>query len=341
MTAAPSVTAIIDDARWLAHRYDPGHDAFHFRRVTRAVRSDVPFLTDLHLGEEKSPFVLGRADCREALSAAPAPLHFLFHSAYCASTMLVQALDRPGSSTSLSEPVLLNDMVGWRRRGANSRDHARVMDDALAMLGRGFGPGEAVIVKPSNIFNPLARGALTLRPQARAILLYAPLRQFLLSVARKGMWCRLWCRELLEGYLADGFVQLGFEARDYFRQSDLQVAAIGWLAQQQVFAALLAWAPGRIASLDSEMLTLDPVAAVTAAMDHLRLTGDRATIAGHPALGRNSKSGAPFTMGERQRDLAIAEAAYGEEIAQVVGWAEAVAGQAGIPLTLSGPLLTR
>lgn len=340
MTAEPSVSAIVDAAEWLAHRYDPGHDAFHFRRVDRAARAGVPFLTDLHLGEEATPVVLRRTDCHAAAASGPAPLHFLFHSAYCASTMLAQALDSPGAATSLSEPVLLNDMVGWRRRGASPRDHAAVMDDALALLGRGFAASEAVIVKPSNIFNPLARGALTLRPQARAILLHAPLRDFLLSVARKGMWCRLWCRELLEGYLADGYVQLGFEARDYFRQSDLQVAAVGWLAQQQAFAALLAWAPGRIASLDSAVLTRDPVAAVAAAMDHLRLAGDRTAIAAHPALARNSKSGAPFAAGERQRDLAAAEAAYGEEIVQVVGWAEAVAHQAGIPLSLPAPLLT-
>ncbi len=341
MTAAPTVTAIVDDAAWLAHRYDPGHDTFHFRRVARTTRAAVPFLTDLHLGEEASPAILRRTDCRDAATGAQAPVHFLFHSAYCASTMLAQALDRPGVSASLSEPVLLNDMVGWRRRGANPRDHARVMDDALAMLGRGFTAGEAVVVKPSSIFNPLARGALMLRPAARAILLHAPLRAFLLSVARKGMWCRLWCRELLEGYLADGFVQLGFEARDYFRQSDLQVAAVGWLAQQQAFAALLDWAPDRIASLDSEALTRDPVAAIAAAMDHLGLAGDRSATASHPALGRNSKSGASFAEGERQRDLAAAAAAYGEEIAQVVGWAEAVAGQAGIPLALPAPLLTR
>ena len=341
MTSAPSVPAIVNDAGWLAHRYDPGHDAVHFRRVDRAARAAVPFLTDLHLGEETSPVVLRRADCRAAMTGGRAPLHFLFHSAYCASTMLAHALDQPGVATSLSEPVLLNDMVGWRRRGASPRDHAAVMDDALALLARGFTAGEAAIVKPSNIFNPLARGALTLRPESRAILLHAPLRDFLLSVARKGMWCRLWCRELLEGYLAEGFVALGFEARDYFRQSDLQVAAVGWLAQQQAFAALLAWAPGRIASLDSAALTGDPVAAVGAAMDHLGLDGDRAAIGDHPALARNSKSGAPFAAGERQRDLAAAEAAYGEEIAQVVGWAEAVADQAGIPLTLPAPLPMR
>ena len=302
MTAAPSVSAIVDDAEWLAHRYDPGHDAFHFRRVARAARASVPFLIDAHLGEAAAPVILRRSDCLGAMGAPPAPLHFIFHSAYCASTMLTHALDQPGVAASLSEPVLLNDMIGWRRRGAAPRDHGRVMDGALAMLGRGFAPGEAMVVKPSNIFNPLARGALMLRPEARAILLYAPLRAFLLSVARKGIWCRLWCRELLESYLADGFVELGFEPRDYFRQSDLQVAA---------------------------------------AMDHLHLAGDRTAIAGHPALGRNSKSGAAFAEGERQRDLAAAEAAYGEEISQVVGWAEAVAGQAAIPLTLPVALPVR
>ena len=341
MTAAPSVSAIVDDAEWLAHRYDPGHDAFHFRRVARAARASVPFLIDAHLGEAAAPVILRRSDCLGAMGAPPAPLHFIFHSAYCASTMLTHALDQPGVAASLSEPVLLNDMIGWRRRGAAPRDHGRVMDGALAMLGRGFAPGEAMVVKPSNIFNPLARGALMLRPEARAILLYAPLRAFLLSVARKGMWCRLWCRELLESYLADGFVELGFEPRDYFRQSDLQVAAVGWLAQQQAFAALLDWAPARIASLDSETVTRDPVATVAAAMDLLHLAGDRTAIAGHPALGRNSKSGAAFAEGERQRDLAAAEAAYGEEISQVVGWAEAVAGQAAIPLTLPVALPVR
>ncbi len=331
MSASPPISAIAGDAGWLAHRYDPGHDAFHFRELPRAARGAIPFLTDDYLGGPGEPVVLRRADCR----AAPGtPLHFVFHSAYCASTMLAQALDQPGAASSLSEPVLLNDMVGWRRRGAEPREHGRVMAEALALLGRPFAPGEAVVIKPSNIFNPLMRGAMMLRPDARAILLYAPLRAFLLSVARKGLACRLWCRELLEHYLADGFVQLGFEARDYFRQSDLQVAAVGWLAQQQAFAALAAWAPDRIATLDSETLTGAPVAAVAAAMRHFGLDADEMRIAAHPALARNSKSGARFAAGERQRDLAAAEAAYGEEIGQVVRWAEVVAEQAGISLTL-------
>src|SRR3546814_1095265 len=136
MTAAPSVSAIVDDAEWLAHRYDPGHDAFHFRRVARPARVAVPFLTDAHLGEEAAPVILRRSDCLDAAGEASAPLHFLFHSAYCASTMLTHALDQSGVAAGLSEPVLLNDMVGWRRRGAAPRDHGRVMDGAPALPAR-------------------------------------------------------------------------------------------------------------------------------------------------------------------------------------------------------------
>jgi hypothetical protein len=338
MASSPDLTALIRSPEWLAHRYDAAADAFQFRHVARTVHATVPFLSDEHLGQV-DPVAVARADVVAALGALPsAPVHFLFHSAYCASTMLVRLFDQPGMAMGLSEPQLLNDMTGWRRRGAAVAEHAAVMGTALALLARPF-PGEAAtVIKPSNVFAALAPAALALQPGARAVLLYAPLKDFLLSVARKGLWCRLWCRELLEGYLQDGFVQLGFEPRDYFRQSDLQVAAVGWLAQQAAFARLAERLGPRIATLDSATLTRDPVAAAAAAARHYGLAGLEFT--GHPALGRDSKSGAPFAAGQRQRDLGAAEAAYGDEIAQVVGWAEAVANTAGVKLEGAAPLAT-
>ena len=335
-----AAAAILADAEWLAHRYDERRDAFQYRKVTRDRHAAVPFLTEEHLGAERSPVILARAEAADMV-AVTAPVHFIFHSAYCASTMLVRALDRKGSAMGLSEPVLLNDMVGWRRRGADPRFHGRVMDDVLAQLSRPFEAGEAVIIKPSNIFNGLAMGAMALRPHAKAVLLYAPLAEFLLSVARKGLWCRLWVRELLEGQLQEGMVDLGFEPRDYFRQSDLQVAAVGWLAQQALFARMVKhFGPERVATLDSETLTREPAAAVSAVARHFGLSGssDATAYAGHPALTRNSKSGERFSVGERQTDQDEARRAYGAEIEQVVGWAEAVAEQAGVAMRLPASL---
>lgn len=334
-----SAADIVADPEWLAHRYDEKADAFQYRHVTRSRHAEVGFATDDYLGKEENPVVIRREQAAGYLGKQ-APIHFIFHSAYCASTMLVRALDVPGSAMGISEPVILNDMVGWRIRGAEVQMQAQVMDNSLGQLSRPWGPGEAVVVKPSNIFNSLAMGALSLRPNAKALLLHAPLDEFLLSVARKGMWCRLWVRELLEMLLRQGMVDLGFEPRDYLRHTDLQAAAVGWLAQQMQFHRIAGqFGPDRVASIDSETLTADPAGSVAKVATFLELKSrDAADYAKHPAIGRNSKSGAGFERGERQLDQARAREVYGDEIDKVAEWARVVGERRGVSLELPFPL---
>ena len=326
---------IVADPKWLAHRYDERQDSFQYRHVTRARHGEVPFAIDDYLGEEPNPVAVRREDAA-ALLGAQAPIHFIIHSAFCASTMLARALDMPGSAMGISEPVVLNDMAGWRRRGADIRRHGMVMNDVLGQLSRPWGKGEAVVIKPSNVFNGLAMGALALRPQAKAVLLYAPIEEFLLSVARKGVWCRLWVRELLENLLQEGMVDLGFEPRDYFRQSDLQVAGVGWLAQHKLFHRMTKhFGADRIATLDSESLTGEPASSVANVAAHFGLHECFAeAYAGHPAVLRNSKSGGAFTRGERQMDQQRAREAYGDEIDKVAEWVRVVGERNGISFEL-------
>ena len=330
-----SAADIVADPEWLAHRYDEQADAFQYRRVTRSRHAEVGFATDEYLGTEPNPVVIGREEAA-GLLREQAPIHFIFHSAYCASTMLVRALDVPGSAMGISEPVILNDMVGWRGRGAEVQMQARVMDNVFGQLSRPWSAGEAVILKPSNVYNSLALGALGLRPNAKALLLHAPLDAFLLSIARKGMWCRLWARELLEILLGQGMIDLGFEPRDFLRQTDLQVAGVGWLAQQMQFHRIAKhFGPDRVASLDSETLTGNPAASVAKAAAHFGLSKrDAADYADHPAIGRNSKSGAGFERGERQLDQARAREVYGDEIEKVAEWIRVVGERRGVPLDL-------
>jgi len=207
------------------------------------------------------------------------------------------------------------------------------------MLARPFGDDLAVVVKPSNIFNALASASLTMRATSKAILLHAPLSVFLLSVARKGLWCRLWCRELLEGQIADGIVDLGFERGDFFRQTDLQVAAVGWLAQQKLFHDMARkYGPERIATLDSERLTANPGKALLSAAAHFGLGDHAAANDTHPAFGTHSKFGGSFRTEDRRAEYALAQTAHGDEIEKVLIWAEAVAQSANIPLTLEHAL---
>ncbi|MFA7585749.1 MAG: hypothetical protein WCY11_06065 [Novosphingobium sp.] len=331
----------LGDPRWLAHRLVEGSDAARFLWLPREDHASVPFLTDACLGQRPLADDVALAECLKLPDAGG--LHFLFHSAFCASTLLTRALDRPGVSMGLSEPVILNDVVGLRRRGADPRAVARAADAATRLLARPFGPGEAVVVKPSNILNPLAELLMALRPHARAIFLHAPLETFLISVARKGLGCRFWVRELLEGYLRDGAIDLGFAPEDYFRQTDLQVAAVGWLAQHRIFFRLAEkLGPQRLASLDADRLAADPHTAILAVAGHLGLTLDdtaAAEIVAGPAFHRHSKSGEAFTPATRSASYSTAHAAHEAEIGAVMEWARAVAASAAVPLAAPYPLL--
>jgi hypothetical protein len=340
---APPAKTLLNDAEWLAHRYVESDDAFRFIRLPRAEHAAIPFLTDDCLGERE---IGGDAAANDCLTMpGDAPLSFVFHSAFCGSTLLTRALDRPGVAMGLSEPVVLNDVVGFRRRGADPRAVARVADLATRLLSRPFGASEAVVIKPSNVINPLAELLLALRPQAKAVFLYAPLETFLISVVRKGLPCRLWVRELLEGYLREGYVALGFEPEDYFRQSDLQVAAVGWLAQHAQFSRLaVKLGPDRLRSLDADRMTAHPAAAIGAVAGHFGLGLDDAAvreIAAGPAFTRHSKSGAAFTPELRASEYAAARGAHGEEITLVLRWAQQVAQGAGIAAEGSFPLLAQ
>lgn len=330
----------LSDPEWHAHRFVEGQDAFRFIRLPRADHRTVPFLTDAYLGERGPHRDVPASDI---LAQGKGRLHFLFHSAFCGSTLLTSALDRPGVAMGLSEPVLLNDVTGFRLRGAQGPAVARAADLSLRLLARPFGADEAVVVKPSNMANPLAELFLAVQADAKAVFLYAPLETFLISVVRKGLPCRLWVRELLEGYLRMGYVDLGFEQGDYFRQSDLQVAAVGWLAQHAHFARLAEkLGSARIATLDADRMTQDPAAALAAVAGHYGLTLDSAAIAeivAGPAFGQHSKSGAAFTAADRNAEYAAARAAHGEEIDMVLEWARRVADTAGVALSPPNPLL--
>lgn len=326
-------------AEWLAHRYDEGQDAVHFIDVPRALRRSVPFLTDEYL-KPSAPKIVKRTDAVAAVTGEAAT-HFIFHSAYCCSTLLAQAFDNPGVSHALSEPQILNDMVGWRHRGGNAAQIGMVTDGAIRLLARPLVSGEAAIIKPSNIVNGLASALMTLRPDARAVLLHAPLRLFLGSIARKGMWGRLWVRELLSRQLAEGLIDLGFETRDYLLHTDLQAAAVGWLAQHRLFADMAQKWPDRVRTIDSETLVSRPAETMRALADlfDVALDDERIATVVADVFARDSKSGRVFESGQRAADQSAAEALHADEIEKVNAWAEAVAKAARVSMQLPLPLL--
>lgn len=343
MVSNASTRAIVRDGNWLPHRFDPEGDTIHFLRASREIHRKVTFVTDEHLPGDLEKIVLGRSDA-VGEAATPEPVHFIFHSAFCCSTLLARAFDIEGKSMGLKEPVILNDLVGWRLRGADPRRIGEALDQVLTLLAQPFEAGEACVIKPSNLLNGLAPGIMTLRPQANALLLYAPLEIFLKSVAKKGMWGRLWVRDLMVKQLKENLIQLGLDHEQLMGVTDLQAAAVGWLAQHALFAKMVAMlGPERVRTLDSETLLARPQDTVEALSKLFRIPLSQTeieVIATGPAFTEHSKIGGAFGNTARLDEYAETFALHGEEIEKVGHWAAVVAENVGIPMSLRAPLLS-
>ncbi|WP_417610619.1 hypothetical protein [Parasphingorhabdus sp.] len=348
MNLAARQTEIIGDADYLAHRYDEVADGFRFVHVPRDVHRSSTFITDEHLPNVDDYELISRADLANA-EIPTVPVHFIFHSAYCCSTMMARAFDIPGVSMGLKEPVVLNDMIGWRRRGADRQKLAAVLDKSLELLARPMGEDRAVIIKPSNICTPLAIASLQLRPESKALLLYAPLESYLQSIAKKEMWGRIWVRDVLIGTLKDGYAIGGFSQEQLLQLTDLQVAAIGWLSQHAAFARIIeTLGPERVATLDSDSFLADQRTTVSAMnrLFSLDMSEEKmSAILNGPAFTSHSKfdqskRGNIFDAKARKVEQSEMAALHGSEISMVCQWAKAVAESQNIKLEIGNQLIS-
>ena len=331
------------DATWLAHRYDATGDSIHFVPVSREQHRAATFLTDEYLPQAATPTVIGRPAAITSASA-PGPVHFIFHSAFCCSTLLARALDREGLAMGLSEPQILNDIVGWRHRAKiEVRQVAMLLDNTLNLLARPFEPGEATIIKPSNLVNVLAPALMALRPESKALILHAPLETFLGSIARKGLWGRLWVRDLYLKLLREDLAHFGMNSAEQLKLTDIQVAAVCWLTQHKLFAELVErFGQARVRTLNSDLLMAHPEATLGRLASHFKLPATTAVLkemAAGPAFTRHSKSGAAFSAEARQLERQAGLEQHADEIGKVVIWAGALSRQNGIDPTLPAGLL--
>lgn len=328
------------DPEWLAHRFDESKDDIRFVRYEREERSAAPFLTDEYL-PARSYRGMARAQAKR-LAPPAAPIHFIFHSGFCCSTLLAKCFDQPGLASIFSEPMILNDVVGWRTRGAVPGAVGQLLDDALGLLARPFAGDRAAIIKPSTVVNGLANAMLGLRPDSRAVLIHAPLRDFLISIAKKGLDGRLWARSLILAMRREGLTnRLGVDDEALFGQTDLQVAACAWLGQQALFGELVDKYPDRVRVIDSGRFLAEPAGTMlaVATLFALDLSDAQLEAALSGPMKRNSKDGGAFGRAAREAEYDGAAAAHADEIMKVEAWAQAVAKTADIRVKLAQPLV--
>ena len=329
-TQAPSAAEIAADPCWLPHRIDWTGGRMQFLKLVRTSLGEAGFLADREpAGPDGEAWV--PLDAVASMQVDSGPIHFLFHTAFCRSTLLARALDRPGHFAALNEPHILAALAG---AGVTpGRPGAPLLVPVLKLLARTY-PGEAaVVVKPTNHANALIPTILTALPEARAILMTNPLPSFLAAVIRKGMMGRRWGRMLYLEMQSYAGLDLGMDGREQFAMTDLQAAALAWFLAQRWFGIQQDRFGERLAVLDGDRFGAEKARTLAAASAHLGLAMDRdaaEAIADGPLFMSHAKSGENFAS----KDAADAErsrsAVTDEEIAQVAQWIGMIAQQGGL-----------
>ena len=328
--------ALALDPEWLPHTFGPDGSELIFVHVTRAAHDRLMFLGDEHYAgkfPKRTEPVVGIT--AEAAAAPAAPLNFIFHTAFCASTLMARALDIPGRATALKEPDVLINLANRLTRSDDPANRARLRL-VLRLLSRPFEPGESVIVKPTNFANRLLLPVLEEMPEARAVLMFSDLPTLLRSLVKRGMWGRIWARRLYRSAAAWTTLDPGYDSGQLFELTDLQVAGLAWLMQIRHFDEISARLPGRTLVIDSADFLAGPSATLQRAGGFLGVpisAAEAETIAGGPVFSRHSKfAQRDYSVEAREAEHDAAIAAHGEEIDMVVKWVESVAAHCRTPL---------
>ena len=258
------------------------------------------------------------------------PLHFIFHTAFCRSTLLARALNIPGISLGMSEPGIIASLASG---GAKAEP---LIAPLLQLLGRKRPGIDAVFVKPTNHANRLIPALLRAQPDARAVLMTNPVSPFLQSVRKRGLMGHRWGRRLYLEMQSYAGIDLGMSPEEQFSMTDLQAAGLAWLLNQNYFTRLAA-SPfkERIRTLDGDYFNENRGETILALLGLGGIALDdrgKRELAGNPAFADHSKLGGPVVPTKVDKSTH-------QEIAQVEQWLDLIAEQVRMKIPIRQTLL--
>jgi hypothetical protein len=320
-----SATEVWASPEWYPVSIDRALRRIDFVRMSPDTYRDSVFLDSRtrHLGDTCTIAVDELVGARSGGSSEAVHVHYVFHTAFCCSTLLARYLERLPHVLVLKEPGLLGHVAV-----APYDSHETWQETAtltLALLSRTYAAEQRACIKASDWCNGLADFALGANLTATGTFLMVPLRRFVLAVL-KSPGRRRWAQARARLAARD--------ARRTARLADVtataltsaQAAAFVWLVNRALCRALNEGVhAGRVGVLDGEELAARPgpsLASLIAASCLQRDDGDVARAAATCVSRTYSKGESrPFDVDTRSRELDELEGEFGREADAAISWA--------------------
>lgn len=316
---------ILSDPHWFPVHFDLQQDTLTFLKTTRDDLSKAAFL-DQRFYQQTEQFHTIRLSRALNSSLERHDISWIFHTAFCASTLMARALDIPGKTLALKEPDILMQLANTLRmakREGRSLDPIKpVCDCIFALLSRRFFDQERVLIKPTNPANFLM--TFIIGRGDPALFMTSPLKVFLTSILRKGEEGAAFIRSLYNIFALDGNGLSKISERDALRFTDMQITAMIWQHQHEDMTEIASIYPDQIRSLDGLSFPLDPIRHMNAASDFLKLgLGDediRQNATGS-VFKQNAKfSDQSFDTATRDAENANLEVIFSDRLKATIDW---------------------
>lgn len=266
------------------------------------------------------------------------PVNYIFHSAFCCSTLLTRYLDNLQAGLVLREPHSLYEAASILRfRGTGVLSELPASDWELSyrfierLLARRYQASDSVFIKPSDGCNNLAADLLSTHSGNRGIFLYSTLERFLVSVIKapnRHEWARIRARELS----LDHMRRTGHVLADPRTLNIPQTAALVWIHHMSTYR-LTADSPvgAQMVALDSQILMERPSAALDRILQHfgLNFAPERITamLDANNLSIHSKETDMRYSNELRERDFHQSRQSLSGEVDSATQWASGIAGE--------------
>ena len=330
-----SVKRVVDDPNWFLHSIDLDKASLSFVKTTKAALSEASFLDARFdvAGLQGVSFGLEELlqHTNSANTLAPVEPKFIFHTAFCCSTLLARCLDFPGCSVSLKEPEVLMELSNYQRVKhkllSSPADERAIYQLVTFLLFRPFAEGELVVVKPTNTVNNIIDPLMAAHKNSKALLLHSDLKSFMLSTLKKGERGRSFARQLFKLFSMDSQEVQQLEHQQLMAMTDMQIAAITWHLQwENFFATTQQFSSNQVRSLHCDRLlsnSAEMLSKVVECLDASVLQRNFDQLMANAPLKKNAKEAdQAFSATDRNNEYRNIEQQFSATLETIIPWAE-------------------
>jgi len=300
-----SLPEAVRDPRWYPYDLDRQTGAIRFADVGAGWPDWKRFFA--HKPED-GPIVqqsLPAPEVRKLAGGEPPRLNFIWHTAFCCSTAIANALEVPGRSTAHLEPQVMSSVANLRRQSdRDPRGDLSWMSEAVfRLLARPYAEGASVSVKAAPTASYLTGDAM-LKSRGRMLFLYSDCRSFLLATLRYGEQRRRFVRGLFRDIRSETRWSRRWTAEAVSDLTDLEIASLAWQLQIVRFRESLVRLGDRAVSLNCDSFLADPRATIERLWSFFELSGsasDSPLLNDPEYLSRHAKyADERFSLAERR-----------------------------------------